>query len=193
VPLFEKVIDFQEQFGGIWYKIGEKSHKGFKMDMMYYHDFKEKYVLKYFTEKDGKYIFQCMEYHYAGDVGPCIDEAGKIYYCAMGKFIITAESIEEFLEDEGIKFYFVSKQPSWLNRGLKLNEVEEFKKVHNLIKIERKAFTYKYFEWWCNAEETIFIRINLVNREYYAHQLYCENQEVLDMLYKENTPACIFP
>lgn len=192
IPFFDKVIDFQVSFGGIWYKIGKKFYEGFQMDMFYFNTFKEKYELRYFRKENGKYFFQCMEYHYAGDFGPCIDEDGKIYHLCMGSFFISADNIEEFLEDEAIKYYMVNKHPNWLNRGAEKSEIDEFKKTNALNKIKRESFSDKYFEWWCNTEETIFIRIDLVSKHNHA-EVYCKNQKVLEQLYKSNISACVFP
>ncbi|MBK1813604.1 hypothetical protein JHL18_23590 [Clostridium sp. YIM B02505] len=192
IPVFDEVISFQEQFGGIWYKIGEKFYRGFRMDMFSFNEFKDKYELLYFTKEGGKYFFQCMDYHYAGDIGPCIDEDGKVYYFGMGQFFISADTIEEFLDDEAIRFSFVNKYPSWLTRGSNLDEINKFKKDNIFIKIKRDSFSDKYFEWWCNKEETIFIRIDLKSKYNYAI-VFCKNQEILNELYESEVSARIYP
>ncbi len=49
---------------------------------------------------DGKYFISTMNYHYAGDWGPHIDENGKIYKYWCASLGLTADSIEEFLEQQ---------------------------------------------------------------------------------------------
>lgn len=127
IPLFSKVIEFQERYGGINYKIGHEFYEGFSMDLFNYSLPENQYRFRGYKKIDGKYFFNCMDYHYAGDLGPYIDEDGKIYDFGMGKLFIRADSIEEFLEDEGIKFYFVSKQDQWLHRGAEYDTVCELK------------------------------------------------------------------
>ncbi len=192
IPFFDKVIDFQVSFGGIWYKIGERFYTGFRMDMFFFNEFEEKYELKFFKKENGKYYVQCMDYHYAGDFGPCIDEDGKIYDFCMGRFFIRADNIEEFLDDDAIKYYMVNKHKTWLTRGAKISEIDEFKKTEALNKIKRESFSDKYFEWWCNTEETIFVRIDLVNKYGYA-KVYCKDQKILEQLYKSDIPVSVFP
>jgi hypothetical protein len=190
LPIFEKVVEFQALYGGISYKIGESFYYGFSMDLFCYDAYKCKYKLRFFTKENGKYFFQCMDYHYAGDIGPCIDEDGRIYDFSMGRFLLRANSIEEFLDDEAIKYYFVNIQSKWLNRGAQMDEIAEFKKTANIAKIERQSFSDMYFEWWTNVEESIFIRINLLNK---GASVYCRNEDVLHNLYKENKKAIIYP
>lgn len=194
IPLSHKMIEFQLLYGGISYKIGTEFYEGFKMDIFSFCDDDEKYRLNYYENRDGKYYLNCMDYHYAGDIGPCIDEDGKIYRFAMGNFSICADNIEEFLEDEAVKYYFVKKHSTWLKRGAKKSEVHEFIKAENLSKIEKKSFSNKYFEWWYNTDETIFIRINLTTNVEQAYGIiYCKNQKVLDGLYKTNMAAMVYP
>ena len=192
IPIFPKVIEFQDLYGGIWYKIGPKYYKGFSMDLFYYHDVKRKYQFHYYSKEEDRFLFQCMDYHYAGDIGPCIDEGGKIYYCGMGKYSITADNIEEFLEDEAVKFHLVNDNPEvrWLTRGATPNEVLQFHNNVKLIRIENKSFSNKYFEWWSDTSENIFIRINIVKNNYAT--VYCSNKDALITLYKQDKPASFF-
>lgn len=53
---------------------------------------------------DGKYYISTMDYHYAGDWGPHIDEDGKIYYYISGTLELAANSIEEFLESQAREY-----------------------------------------------------------------------------------------
>lgn len=194
IPLFDKIVEFQELYGGIWYKIGSVFYEGFRMNIIYFNEREQKYKLNYHKKIDGKYYFNCMDYHYAGDIGPCIDEDGKIYAFGMGQVLVRADNIEDFLEDEAIKYYFVNKNPTWLNRGAKKSKIDEFKKTNALSKIDRKSFSDKYFEWWCNTDETIFIRINLVSKfECTYADVYCKDKKVLEQLYKSNIAASVYP
>lgn len=194
IPLFDKVIEFQSLYGGIWYKIGSEFYEGFRMDIFYFNEREQKYKLNYHKMINGKYYFNCMDYHYAGDIGPLIDEYGKVYRFGMGQVLIRADNIEDFLEDETIKYYFVNKHHTWLTRGAKKSKIDEFKKTNVLNKIERKSFSDKYFEWWCNTDETIFIRIDLVSKfEFTYAEVYCKNQKVLEQLYKSNMASSVYP
>ena len=60
LPVFDKVVEFQQLYGGIWYKIGERFYEGYQMDMFYYNNFKGEYQLKHFDfdRIDKKYYFQ---------------------------------------------------------------------------------------------------------------------------------------
>jgi hypothetical protein len=193
IPLFPKVIEFQDLYGGIRYKIGPKYYKGFSMGLFYYHDYKKKYQFRYYSKEEDRFFFQCMDYHYAGDIGPCMDEDGKIYYFGMGKYFITADTIEEFLEDEAVKFHMVNDNPEarWLTRGATPDEVLQFRNNVELIRIENKLFSNKYFEWWSDTSENIFIRIDIVNGHNRA-AVYCRNKDVLITLFKEDKPASLF-
>lgn len=194
IPVFHKVIDFQEQFGGIWYRIGKEFYEGFRMDILYYDEIEKKYKLNSYKTINDKYYFNCMNYHYAGDFGPFIDEDGKIYGFGMGKFLICADNIEEFLEDEAIKYYFVNKHCTWLSRGGEKTKVDEFKEKKDLNKIVKKSFSDKYFEWWCNTEETIFIRIDLMSKfECTYADVYCKDQKILEDLYNSKVGAHKYP
>ncbi|WP_066875046.1 NADH dehydrogenase [Clostridium mediterraneense] len=191
LPLFDKVIDFQVRFGGIWYKFGEDFYEGFKLDMFYFDEQDKRYRFHGVILRNNKYYFNCMDYHYAGDWGPFIDQDGKIYTFCMGLLDITANSIEEFLDDEAIKFYIVDKYGSWLSRGIDIHQTIEFRENNNLIKIDRDSFSGKYFKWWCNPEETIFIRIDLLHP--YCGDIFCKNQKILKQLYKSDVATDIFP
>lgn len=175
IPIFENVVEFQKKYGGIWYKIGENYYEGYRLDMFYYNDFHDKYELRYFTKEDGVYYFQCMDYHYAGDIGPCIDQFGKIYNFGMGSFFIRADSIEEFLDDEAIKYYIENQKLEYINRKISREEIDEFIKRNHLFKIEKETFTGKYFEWWKNTEESIFIRIDLLSKYNFVSG-FCKDQ-----------------
>ncbi|SEB22582.1 hypothetical protein SAMN04488146_1407, partial [Bacillus nitratireducens] len=96
------------------------------------------------------------------------------------------------LDDDAIKYYMVNKHKTWLKRGAKISEIDEFKKTEALNKIKRESFSDKYFEWWCNTEETIFVRIDLVNKYSYA-EVYCKDQKILEQLYKSDIPVSVFP
>ncbi len=191
IPVFDKVIDFQEQFSGISFKIGKTFYKGFEMNLLCFDAYKGKYVLNYVTKKDGKFFFECMDFYFGGDIGPFIDEDGKIYDFCMGNLFLCADSIEEFLEDEAVKYYFVSNNDKWLNRGTNMIEINEFKRTNSFHKIEKESFSGKYFEWWCD-EETVFIRIDLTRKYSYA-ELYCKDQNVLKKLYNADKSAIVFP
>lgn len=53
---------------------------------------------------DGKYYISTMDYHYAGDWGPHIDENGKIYKYWCGSLELAADSMEEFLEQQAREY-----------------------------------------------------------------------------------------
>ncbi|WP_099192095.1 hypothetical protein [Tepidibacter mesophilus] len=50
VPILEKVVKFQV-YSGIKYKIGKEHYRGYRIDMFFYNEFKDKYELMYFTKK----------------------------------------------------------------------------------------------------------------------------------------------
>jgi hypothetical protein len=54
-------------------------------------------------EKDGKVYYSCMDYHYAGDFGPHIDQDGKIYSFCMGEYHKKADNMAEFMEQQLIE------------------------------------------------------------------------------------------
>lgn len=192
LPVYKKVVEFQELYGGLCYKIGEQYYEGFSLNLVWFNDSKNRYELRYTMKKDDIYFFECMDYHYAGDVGPCIDMNGKIYDFGMGRVFIRANSIEEFLEDEAIKFYFVKKQNKWLNRGALCDEFQVFKQNVDLIRVENSMFSRKYFDWWKDQSESIFIRTDLTGHSTYA-QVYCKDKDSLVKLYNEDKPVSIYP
>lgn len=179
IPIFEKVVNFQEVYGGIWYKIGNDFYNGYHMNIFYFDSQRLKYRFKHWSKKNGKYFFECMDYHYAGDIGPCIDEEGKIYSFAMGTYYLRADSIEEFLEDESIKYYFVNIYPKWINRGITNKQLNDLQKNVNFIKIENSHYTDKYFEWWKDVNESIFIRIDLLSKYEYIGNMYCRDNNII--------------
>lgn len=192
IPVFEKVVEFQKLYGGYSYKIGKEFYYGFDMNIFYYDFYKNRFKFRYIEsdENEKKYFFQCMDFHFAGDIGPCIDDIGKIYNCSMGCFLIRADSIEEFLEDEAIKFYFVKKQCEWFSKATPNIKIKEFIKDKEFIQIEKESFSGKYFEWWIDPEESTFIRIDLGND--YA-EVYCKSKEIMNALYKEKVSSIIYP
>ncbi|KNY28318.1 hypothetical protein [Pseudobacteroides cellulosolvens] len=179
IPIFEKVINFQEIYGGIWYKIGKGYYKGYHMNIFYFDSQILKYRFKYWSKDSGKYFFQCMDYHYAGDIGPCIDEDGKIYNFFMGTYKLRADSIEEFLEDESIKYYFVNMYPKWINSSITNKQFNDLQKNVDFIKIESSHYTDKYFEWWKDVTESIFIRIDLLSKYEYIGDIYCRDNNII--------------
>lgn len=194
-PIFEKVIDFQVRFGGIFYRIGENFCDGFKMGIIR-QDYKKNYtihcdirdVVKNKKVLDTRYYYECMEYNYAGDWGPHIDQDGKIFDFAMGILFPIAETIEEYLEDEAIKHDLLKK--SWLTQRISENKYKELIEKKIINRIENKHFSHKYFNWWKNDEETIFIRIETDEKTLGGYltkyiEIYYVNQDILDSLYEK--------
>jgi hypothetical protein len=59
-----------------------------------------------------------------------------------------------------------------------------------LIRVENKSFSNKYFEWWTDASENVFIRIDNLNKR--RATVYCKNKDTILALYKEYKPAIAF-
>lgn len=54
-------------------------------------------------EKDGNWYYDCMDYHYAGDFGPHIDQDGRIYSFNMGRYYKKADNMAGFMEQQWCK------------------------------------------------------------------------------------------
>lgn len=193
-PIFEKVIDFQVRFGGIFYRMGESFRDGFKMGVIGSYD-KENYIrhceTREIEDNDGvvktRYYYECMDYDYAGDWGPHIDQDGKIFGFAMGFLFPKAETIEEYLEDEAIRHDLLKK--SWANQQIPEERGQAIIENKNMKRIENKHSSHRYFNWWKNDEETIFIRIDTDEKTLGGYlikhtKIYCSNQDLLDSLYE---------
>lgn len=194
-PIFEKVIDFQVRFGGVFYRMGESFYDGFKMGVIGLDD-KENYIIRHCETRDIKdndgvvetrYYYECMDYDYAGDWGPHIDQDGKIFDFSMGVLFPVAETIEEYLEDEAIRHDLLKK--SWVNHSISEEKCKELIEKKVINRVENKHFSHRYFNWWKNDEETIFIRIDTDEKTLGGYlttyrDIYCSNQDLLDSLYE---------
>lgn len=160
--------------------------------MFYFNEFEAKYELKFLQKKTENTIFNVWIIIMQEILDRVLMRMGKYIISAWDIFSLVLTIQKNFLDDEAIKYYIVNKHHNWLTRGAKKSEIDEFKKTKALNKIKRESFSDKYFEWWCNTEETIFIRIDLVSKYNYAI-VYCKNQKVLEQLYKSNISACVFP
>lgn len=97
-PIYEKVIEFFCIYGGrIFYYENDnviddvvRVNKGYRI---------KSFPLR-FEKLDGNYYYECMEYHYAGDWGPHINQDGKIYSFSMGQYTKMADSMAEFMENQ---------------------------------------------------------------------------------------------
>lgn len=174
LPWSEKIIEFQQRYGGLKYRIGESYYVGFRLDLFFFNEHKNEYSLYYVHEDDGLYYYNCMDYLYSGDVGPCINIEGQIFYFGMGQVFITADSIEEFLEDEAIKFDFTYENRNWFTTTLNKELVDEIRHFQEFNRIENSNFSYKYFEWWVNKDSSVYIRINLADDRNYAKIYYSD-------------------
>lgn len=192
VQAFEKVVEFQQYYGGCCCKVGKKYWDGFNIDLFYLDKNYLAYKFRDIVKENEKYFFQCMTHYNSKDKNLYIDELGKIYIHNINSFIIKAENIEEFLDDEAIKYSFVKKQREWLSLDLEKQEIDEIMKNNEFIKIERKTFSDKYFEWWKDSQETVFIRIDLTAIDNYA-TIYCKDTNILGDLYKGEKAANIYP
>lgn len=76
----------------------------------------------------------------------------------MGVLFPVAETIEEYLEDEAIRHDLLKK--SWVNHSISEEKCKELIEKKVINRVENKHFSYSYFNWWKNDEETIFIRID---------------------------------
>ena len=200
IPLFEKVIDFQVKYGGLsYFRLGKTNRSGFIMDL--YKEYpKENYALNMiltpeelqededsFEVKDkDKYHFSCMDYRYAGDWGPFIDEDGRIYGFSMGCITIAADSIEEFLEYEAVYFYLVKTRENWIRYNLGAREFMMIKALENLKKIQNQHFTDKYMSWWTNEGNSIFIKIKesheFFPRAGFRGEMFCSEEKLNNIL-----------
>ena len=97
-PIYEKVIEFFCIYGGRTFC--------YEDDLLFNNTIQinQGYTIQSFPmhvdEKDGNLYYDCMDYHYAGDLGPHIDQDGRIYSFGMGKYYKKAENIAEFMEQQ---------------------------------------------------------------------------------------------
>ena len=155
IPIFEKVIEFQMDFAGLAYRLGDDFDSGFNLKIIG-EDVKGKRRVSGEFRANERYYFECMEYPYAGDWGNLIGQDGEIFGFAMGNIYPIADSIEEYLEDEGLIHELVLEK--WTRGCLEKKEFKRFKKAEKLKKVENLHFTNKFFEWWENDTKTILAR-----------------------------------
>lgn len=97
-PIYEKVIDFFCVYGGRTFC--------YEDDLIFNNaiQISNGYRIQSFPvrvqEKDGNLYYDCMDYHYAGDWGPHIDQEGRIYSFGMGEYYKQADNIAEFMEQQ---------------------------------------------------------------------------------------------
>ncbi|NMF07156.1 hypothetical protein ACUH7Y_16160 [Clostridium beijerinckii] len=98
LPISEKVIDFFCVYGGRAFCY--EDHLLF-MDTI---QINQGYIIQSFPmhadEKDGNFYYDCMDYHYAGDWGPHIDQNGRIHSFSMGEYYKEADNMAEFMEQQ---------------------------------------------------------------------------------------------
>lgn len=101
IPIYEKVIDFFCIYGGRTFCYENSSLFNNTIQI------REGYTIQSFPErveeKDGKFYYSCMDYHYAGDWGPHIDQDGRIYSFGMGEYYKQADNMAEFMEQQWYK------------------------------------------------------------------------------------------
>lgn len=120
IPMYEKVIDFFCIYGGRIFCYQDSSiyndtikfNKGYRIQ-----SFPERV-----EEKDGNVYYSCMDYHYAGDFGPHIDQYGKIYSFCMGEYHKKADNMAEFMEQEFIEANENRKRLSNISSGSENNK-----------------------------------------------------------------------
>lgn len=97
----EKLREFIEIYDGRVFAWGSTDF--FEMDVPFSHHNFSGFSISFggnICLNRGKYYISTMDYHYAGDWGPHIDEDGKIYEYICGSLELMANSIEEFLESQ---------------------------------------------------------------------------------------------
>ncbi|WBW97723.1 hypothetical protein [Oceanirhabdus sp. W0125-5] len=101
MPIYEKVIDFFCVYGGRTFCYEDSSLFNNTIQI------RGGYTIQSFPdrveEKDGKFYYSCMNYHYAGDWGPHIDQDGRIYSFGMGEYYKQADDMAEFMEQQWSK------------------------------------------------------------------------------------------
>lgn len=154
MPIYEKVINFFSVYGGrtFCYEDYHLSNDTIQIRGGYtVQSFPERV-----EEKDGKIFYSCMNYHYAGDWGPHIDQDGRVYSFSMGKYYKQADDMAEFMEQE------------W-NRA-----VRNRKNLEHIINGTEKR---KYY--FCNSNTS---RKENIWQNVYEYLISCYSSETVKML-----------
>ncbi|MCR3757455.1 hypothetical protein KYB31_00430 [Clostridium felsineum] len=101
MPIYEKVIDFFCVYGGRTFCYEDS--RLFNDTIQISEGYKIQSFPVRVEEKDGRFYYDCMDYHYAGDWGPHIDQDGRIYSFGMGKYYKQADNMAEFMEQQWCK------------------------------------------------------------------------------------------
>lgn len=197
LPIIDKFIEAQIKYGGISYFKYEKQENEeyifdfcFNMDgeillngVWVPEDLKDprKHHSYLCVEDKNKYYINFMEnIHY--EIGPIMDSVGRIYEFSMGRVPRVADSIEEFLENQGIYFYLFRAKSDWFTANLKEEEFELIKKKMKLKNLKTKYITNKYMIWLTNEEETLIIKKKIKDEYFdlYARiEIFCKDIDLL--------------
>lgn len=193
LPISDAVVNLQEKYGGISYRFSDVSLKGFEIDIFDYDQERKFNKVRYTQKYQEEIAFNCMNYHYAGDFGNFINESGQILKFSMGKLSVIADTIEEFIESEAVKYHFLKDQNQWFERGFYRKEFSDWitnEKV-GLYKLEKQSNNYK--QWYTNKEEDIFIEY--INNDYEINggSVFLKNKSAMKKLYDKLINSSGFP
>ncbi|NFG42531.1 hypothetical protein FC789_15465 [Clostridium botulinum] len=156
IPIYEKVIDFFSVYGGRTFC--------YESSLLFNNtvQISEGYTIQSFPErvekKDGNLYYSCMDYHYAGDWGPHIDQNGGIYSFGMGEYYKLADNMAEFMEQQWCKAIRNRE-----NLGHIISGTEEQKHYLRNRKISRKdniwQNVYEYLIPYCTPETVKMIEL----------------------------------
>ncbi len=193
LPISDAVVNLQAKYGGISYRFSDISLKGFEIDLFDYDPERKLYKVRYTQKFQEEIAFNCMNYHYAGDFGNFINESGQILKFSMGKLSVIADTIEEFLESEAVKYQFLKEQNQWFERGFYLKEFRDWitNEEIGLYKLEKHSNRYK--QWYTNKEEDIFIEY--INHDYEINggSVFIKNKTAMLRLYNNLIKSSGYP
>ncbi|AQR95946.1 hypothetical protein [Clostridium saccharoperbutylacetonicum] len=153
-PISEKVINFFCIYGG--------RNFCFENDLLFNNTIQINggYIIQSFPihadEKNGNLYYDCMDYHYAGDWGPHIDQDGRIYSFGMGEYYKQADNIAEFMDQQWLKAVANKEKLKHI-----INSTEEKKHYLHNRNIKRKdnifQNVYEYLISYCIPEKVKII------------------------------------
>jgi hypothetical protein len=104
IPAFEKIIDFQQQYGGRSYKVKYGTpyvDDGYSIDLIDFNQENMEAKLNGHLINKNLHFFNCMGEHFSAGHGLFIGNNGCIYeYNFNGSMVYIAESMEKFIEQE---------------------------------------------------------------------------------------------
>ncbi|KQN98981.1 hypothetical protein [Paenibacillus sp. Leaf72] len=99
---------------------------------------------------------ECIYYDYR-DGGDFIGKDGKLYRYIQGTYSILADSVQEFLESEAVKYGLLQKQKQWLVKTVYDSDISRWLLDNELGLTEIKEASGAYIKWWKSSDGNIFI------------------------------------